>query len=558
MDREKEIVKQILETYDEISSIIEDGEKIKFIIQEKEYWFWYPSMNSPTESPMILVKNEEKFDYPHIVPYEIARSQDERYRGICLHGENVEINFMKSYEEKVCDAIERLLQLVSLSQRQVEREFQKEFLYYWYNMASNSFTVRMFFKSSSEFNKLNVYCDKNGNMRLVENGVRLNDAFLEENGEKLWKHNPLFSAYHIPIINKQGILPPTKDFLWSSKQIRKIIYGNEIDRISHATYLQLRKESVKSNNIVLVFSMEIESNEIFFTCILRFLPVNTRKPISLFEKLEGQNYSVEVLESKRVDYDYLSKQIGNDVSISSKKMLLVGAGSLGSYVAKEVVKTGVCNLTIYDKDCVEEENLLRHRVNGFWVGYSKVDALKYELESLHPQIFVKAIKETLTESLLKEEMLKYDIIIFTVGNSDVQLMANKVFREVGYDKPVIYVWLEAGGEYSHILSVDYHKEGCFECLFTNEQGIPVNNKANITTDIVVEKNTIGNGCGATRVKYGTTVLLRTTSVFLNVMRDVFEYKMKNNSLINIMPSTVENLGESFIERTCACCGNKNE
>jgi len=345
--KEKQIVKQILETYDEISCVIEDGEKIKFIMQEKEYWFWYPSMDNPTESPMILVKNEEKFDYPHIVPYEIPCSKDERYRGICLNGENDEINFMKSYEEKVCDTIERLIQLVSLSQRQIEREFQKEFLYYWNNMASNSFTVRMFIKGSREFSKLNVYCDKNGNMRLVENGVRLNDALLEDDGEKLWKHNPLFSAYYIPITNKQGVLPPTKDFLWTSKQIRKIIYGNEIDRISLETYLQLRKEIVKGNNFVLVFSMEVDGNEFFFTCILRFPPVNTREPISLFQKLECQNYSVEVLKSKRVDYGYLSKQIGNDVSISSKKVLLVGAGSLGSYVAKEVVKTGVCTRKVF-------------------------------------------------------------------------------------------------------------------------------------------------------------------------------------------------------------------
>lgn len=80
-------------------------------------------------------------------------------------------------------------------------------------------------------------------------------------------------------------------------------------------------------------------------------------------------------------------------------------------------------------------------------------------------------------------------------------MANIVLKENNYDKPVIYLWLEAGGTNSHSLKVDYSKKGCFECLYTNREGILINNKTNRISDEVVEQNIIRNGCGGTRVAY---------------------------------------------------------
>ena len=62
------------------------------------------------------------------------------------------------------------------------------------------------------------------------------------------------------------------------------------------------------------------------------------------------------------------------------------------------------------------------------------------------------------------------MIIFTVGSTDIQMKMNKVLKDNHCHAPVIFVWLEAGGLYSHILVVDYKKKGCFECLYTDETG----------------------------------------------------------------------------------------
>lgn len=191
-------------------------------------------------------------------------------------------------------------------------------------------------------------------------------------------------------------------------------------------------------------------------------------------------------------------------------------------------------------------------------GYSKANAVKGRLESIHPEVHVESRNLKLNPIFLKDDMQKYDLIIFTVGSSDVQLESNKVFMENSYNKPVVYSWLEAGGTDSHILVVDYARPGCFECLFTNEKGVLINNKANQLSDVQVEDNTINNGCGATRVAYGTAILLRTTSVLLDITKKVFSNGFTENALIDITQTQVSNNGNSFMEGECNCCGNKSD
>ena len=85
---------------------------------------------------------------------------------------------------------------------------------------------------------------------------------------------------------------------------------------------------------------------------------------------------------------------------------MIGAGSLGSYIARELVKTGVRSLTVYDKELLEEENLLRHTIGDLWVDCSKVFGLKCELERIHPEIHINAVEKNIDKNLLVAEMKK--------------------------------------------------------------------------------------------------------------------------------------------------------
>ncbi|MCC9295963.1 ThiF family adenylyltransferase [Clostridium sp. WLY-B-L2] len=545
---ENQIIKKILATYDELQILREEDDIVFFRLKDKEYGIWYSKEEEKTNIPFILVKDDSQYDYPHIMQFEIPIDEGkQKYRSVCLHESGDTINYLMSYEEKIIDTIDRLIQLVSLSPLEIEEEFQKEFLYCWNEQTKDDIIVRLYIASDRVFQNMNVYQNKDGMLRAVTNGINLN------NKDK-WDFVYNICAFYIPITDNRRILPPVKDKPWEIDDILKIIKGRDVARISHETYKSIKKVKVKSNRALIVFEMMVLNHGINFCCLVYF---KNSKTETLMDKLENSIQKIEPIKTRRCDYFFLNKQIGNDTSIVDKNIAIVGVGSLGSYLSTELVKSGIKNLTIYDDDTVEEENIMRHRAKLFWSDISKAMAMKFELESMHPEIIINPKKESITQEILKKDMSDFDMIIFTVGSSDVQLMANTVFKEINYDKPVIYSWLEAGGTNSHILKVDYSKKGCFECLYTNEEGNLVNNKANKLPDELVTQNTIRNGCGATRVAYGTEILLRTTCVILDTVKRIFRGEFEDSCLIDIEPTSVINLGNTFKEGKCQCCGDRD-
>jgi hypothetical protein len=110
--------------------------------------------------------------------------------------------------------------------------------------------------------------------------------------------------------------------------------------------------------------------------------------------------------------------------------------------------------------------------------------------------------------------------------------------------------------YSHILVVNYKKQGCFECLYTNKDGKLVNNRATLNTEIQTENNILRNGCGGTRAAYGTSILLRTVSVLLNTIQKIFLGNIKENILIDISSEMVSYPDDIIPMKGCNCCGNR--
>ena len=238
-----------------------------------------------------------------------------------------------------------------------------------------------------------------------------------------------------------------------------------------------------------------------------------------------------------------------------KKVLLIGAGSLGSYVALELVKNGVRSLKIYDGDILSEENILRWAFAAFGIGMNKSKLLEIQLGMLHPEIYVEGISSNIGSNTLSKEAKEADLIVFTIGSSDQQLLFNRTLHNEKCNVPVLYAWLEAGGKYSHILAVDYGKRGCYECLFTDNEGQLVNNRALLNTNDIQDNLIIRNGCGGTRAAYGTTVLLRTTAALLDTIHKVLDGSITENTLINITPNNIHVSSGLIPMERCSCCGN---
>ena len=556
------LARSILEAYPEIT--IDDSRSndkvVTFSLMEKTFALLCPDEQTPVSVAVILVIDDD-FDYPHIMLKEIDFKGNDvlakgKYRFVCLHQSGSVISFLQSFDEKITDEIERLIELMQLSHKEMEREYQKEFLYYW-NAVSHNDDAQLFLRNTDEYAKMGVYQGEKIRRYLASDIVLSDiDERKSKGKDRVWQRRSDIEAFFIPIIDNRGILPPTKKKKWEVADIVEILYGKRIRHISSSTFDAVKNEITHYNCIDLIFSMTV--NTLPITFMTRLTMKNSPGSKALLSRILEGNFEVQTMRIQREDYCYLNEIIGNSPSGSDKKVLLIGAGSLGSYVAGELVKNGFKNLTIYDGDSITSENFMRWAYGGIIKSGNKATNLKFYLELMHPEIVVDAHEKNFYADDISDQINDFDYIIFTVGSSDVQLKLNCIFKEKDVKACVLFAWLEAGGENSHILSIDYNYQGCFECLFTDKNGDLINNKVNIVSEDVVIKNTISNGCGATRVAYGSAVLLRSVSALLTLIGKIESGFIKSNCLVNIEPEKVSYDFDTFKEKRCRCCGDKTQ
>jgi len=555
----KVTAKEILESYEQITveKEIFDGVFL-FTLFGKTFLLSCPKSDKADSQPEILLYNDEGFDFPHIMLQEesVMGSKDlpaGKYRMVCLYEQESLVFSLITYEDKIYDIIDRLIELLSMTPIEKEREFQKEFMYYWNSMASN-IVADVFLSQDTEFVCMDVFTGKQGT-RYIENGLKLTDLSMYDKEGRLWEHHLENNVFYIPIVDSRGILPPYRGYSWSVKQVKDIIYGNQIEHISLETFQRIKSEIVSTQDFVLVFGMSVVQSKVTFA-----IKVKSKNTIgrTLLQKICEDIITVEPIRITRKDYSFLSYQIGNDIGLREKKVLLIGGGSLGSYVAFELVKNGVSSLKIFDGDRLTCENIMRWAFGGIGVGNNKAILLGVQLGLLHPEIHVEGINKNIDPESLVEEAQAADLIIFTIGSSDSQLVFNRVLHDAQCQVPVIYTWLEAGGQYSHILTVNYFERGCYECLFTNEQGELVNNRTNHNQDENFDSKMIKNGCGGTRAAYGTAVLLRTTAALLESIKKMNSGERQDGILINITPEKTYVSSNIIPMEACNCCGNRKE
>ena len=107
------------------------------------------------------------------------------------------------------------------------------------------------------------------------------------------------------------------------------------------------------------------------------------------------------------------------------KVLIVGAGGLGSPASIYLAAAGVGQLTIYDDDEVDLSNLQRqiaHHTND--IGTDKVISTQKTLKKINPEIKVVAVKQRLEGEQLKIEVEKADLVLDCCDNFTTRFAIN--------------------------------------------------------------------------------------------------------------------------------------
>jgi molybdopterin/thiamine biosynthesis adenylyltransferase len=161
----------------------------------------------------------------------------------------------------------------------------------------------------------------------------------------------------------------------------------------------------------------------------------------------------------------LIPEIGEEgqLKLLDSRILLIGAGGLGSPASLYLAAAGVGRIGIIDADIVDETNLQRQIVHSLdRLGTPKVDSAKRTIEALNPDVDVVTYRERLTSENIDRILDDgWDLIVDGADNFPTRYLVNdaSVWRGI----PVVH-----GSIYRFEGQVTVFKPGdgpCYRCLF---------------------------------------------------------------------------------------------
>ena len=144
------------------------------------------------------------------------------------------------------------------------------------------------------------------------------------------------------------------------------------------------------------------------------------------------------------------------------KVLIIGAGGLGSPAALYLASAGIGKIGIVDFDKVELNNLQRQIVHTFKsVGEPKVESAKNTLNAINQDVEIVPYELRLTSENILDIIKDYDIIVDGSDNFPTRYLVNDACVLSG--KPLCH-----GGIFrfdGQAITILPEKSACYRCLF---------------------------------------------------------------------------------------------
>lgn len=124
-------------------------------------------------------------------------------------------------------------------------------------------------------------------------------------------------------------------------------------------------------------------------------------------------------------------------AIERGRVLVVGAGGLGSPVCLYLAAAGVGTIGIVDADTVSLSNLQRQIIHHTSdIGRPKVESAAVKMKAINPHVNVVAVGEMLTPGNASSLVEGYDIVVDCTDNFDTRLLVNDTCVALG--TPMVY------------------------------------------------------------------------------------------------------------------------
>ncbi|MCW2000732.1 molybdopterin/thiamine biosynthesis adenylyltransferase/rhodanese-related sulfurtransferase [Xanthomonas translucens] len=161
-------------------------------------------------------------------------------------------------------------------------------------------------------------------------------------------------------------------------------------------------------------------------------------------------------------------QVGIDGQqrLARARVLLIGAGGLGSPAAFYLAAAGVGHLRMADDDVVDRSNLQRqilHTEDS--VGVAKVVSAAQRIAALNPRVQVDAIQTRVTASNIEALLQDVDVVVDGADNFAARYLLNDACVKLG--KPLVYGAVQQFEGQLSVFDAGRHRGQlpCYRCLF---------------------------------------------------------------------------------------------
>lgn len=367
----------------------------------------------------------------------------------------------------------------------VERDFREEFLTYWfYGSDADAPRVRSLVRPGGPSRPLRVWRDRDGSMVVAEDGEQLCrwlDAWLGlQPGRKAHHHEPAALMWL-----REPLLPSAYP-----------VTGADVLSLAHSAdraasdALQAMAAGTTSDGVVLIGAEGRGGPGLVATVTnvadrrrgtrSRVEHPMTRgfrhRPLPAEVAADRMFSAVPIVRANvdRADAPWIHGR-GNDARVSdllSRRLVVIGCGSLGSGVAARLARAGAGRIDLVDPERLTWSNVGRHELGADDVGSFKAEALAARIGRALPHLDVHAHVSTAHRFMIDQDRIlaDADLVVSATGSWDAESALNWRHVRGGRRVPMLYGWLEDQALAAHALTVG-SAGGCLACGF-GTTGLP--------------------------------------------------------------------------------------
>lgn len=229
-------------------------------------------------------------------------------------------------------------------------------------------------------------------------------------------------------------------------------------------------------------------------------------------------------ERERYDRQIMMEEMGEEGQerLKRSKVLVAGAGGLGSPICIYLAAAGVGKICVVDHDKVELSNLNRQILH--WskdIGRQKIDSMREKIQALNPSLEVEAKQENISEENISQLVSGFDLIVDAMDNLPARYLLNRA----AIDNNIPFFHGAVRGLEGRAMTIIPGKTACLRCMYRGpipEEKFPV---------IGVTPAVIGSIQATEVIKYivGMGDLLTNRLLIYNGLKLEFrEFKIKKN------------------------------